>query len=175
MQPLAHVTVQLDRVGSNVLKKYVTPAEAYFFWNEHYKNSGGKPIVTVLETKDDEQVMPLEGEQAELERLQKGLDELGELDDITEEVREKRKDSYMTRILESQTRISELEALIQKRNLSAQQEVMRLKGLYGSRKIEVLFPGISPNLPASFKDVTSNETVPVAAEPRPMFIGGEKK
>ena len=152
MQELANITLKMAKVGNSVQRLNVTPAEVLVLVNLHRVNAGGNPIVKLTkieESREDEQMAPLLKEVEKLTKLRDGLDEL---DNLTDEVKQKRATSYRNRLEALQGQLDTLKLIKRIRQLSPAQERDRLKGRYQQVTIKAIFPGAIPQLPESFEE-----------------------
>lgn len=154
MQKLANIVLKLDKIGSSVQRKNVTPAEVMFLVADHHVNAGGDPIVKLVEIKEDTEEKALVPLRKELEVLRTQLEELADLE-LTDEIRERRQRSLQNRIDSKEGLIANLESIIQLRNLSPKQERDRLISRYGGIRISKFYPGAIPALPQDFEEARS--------------------
>lgn len=150
MQPLANIRLKMDQFGSDVEKKNVTPAEVLLLVADFHPYAGGDPIKTLKQVPEKAELERLAELQADIEQLTKRHAETVDLLDITEEVREKRLESFRTRITSLQSQLDDLRVINGRRKLDSIQEKQRLIFSYGRKKVERIFPGSSPNLPTDF-------------------------
>ena len=108
-QPIANIVLKLDKIGATVALKHVTPAEVMLLCAMHSGNAGEMPIVKfdLIDPKSNE--MALKSLQDELSKQEGLLEALGEVENITEEVRERRAITIQGKIESYQSRINGLQ------------------------------------------------------------------
>lgn len=163
MQKLAHIVLKLDKVGSTVPKRYVTPAEVYFLVADHHERAGDDAIVRLTELADDAEEAPLRKAKIELKLLQEELDATGEDATLTDEIREKRTSATTRKMQIKEDVVAQLTQVIERRSFDSAKEKQRLAMFYGLKRVNALFPGQFPQLPDSFvsaRDFGTKTTVP---------------
>jgi len=157
MQPLANFQLKYNDLGSTFQKRNITPAEMLVLVSM-FHNSGrdgrfmGENLIDRLKVIDeDHEKKLLKPLYESLEAVEKQIEEL-ETAELTDEIRERRSNAYLTKLTSFQERIAELEQLVAIRNLDPVVEKNRLSMIYGEERIESLFPGISPAMPATHKE-----------------------
>lgn len=149
-QPIANIVLKLDKIGATVALKHVTPAEVMLLCAMHSGNAGEMPIVKfdLIDPKSNE--MALKSLQDELSKQEALLEELSEIENITEEVRERRAITIQGKIESYQSRINELQYIINIRNLSPSAERARLTSKYNQIVVNKFYPGNMPTIPTDF-------------------------
>ena len=149
-QPLANITLKLDKIGSCVDRKNVTPSEVMLLCAMHHSNAGGDPITKLIplsEDFEDKQIKPLD---EDLQKLRVSLDSLSEDGSITEEVKDKRQISLSARITSKEGQVQALQSIKALRDLSPENERTRLSFRYARSTVMKMFPGGIPTLPTDF-------------------------
>ena len=149
-QPIANIVLKLDKIGATVALKHVTPAEVMLLCAMHSGNAGEMPIVKfdLIDPKSNE--MALKSLQDELSKQEALLEELSGIENITEEVRERRAITIQGKIESYQSRINGLQYIINIRNLSPSAERARLTGKYNQIVVNKFYPGNMPTIPTDF-------------------------
>lgn len=157
MQKLANVILRQNQFGSTVQIKNVTPAQLLVLTSMFHKAVGGDPFETrgkvqgVVEIPDDRESKLIEEQQKIVDENQALLDALGEDEELTKEIKDKRETAYLNRINLAQDRIRDLQSVEYIRKLTPDMEKNRLLGLYGKKYVEPLFPSAMPTLPETFQ------------------------
>jgi len=157
MQPLANFQLKYNDLGSTFQKRNITPAEMLvlvaMFHNSSRdgKYTGENLIDRLVVLPEDHEKKSLKPLYDELEAVEKQIEELAEIE-LTEEIRERRSNAYLTKLTSLQERIQVLEQLVAIRNLDPATEVNRLQQIYGEEKVSSLLPGAIPSLPSTHKE-----------------------
>lgn len=170
---LANIVLKLDKIGTSVPKKYVSPAEVMFLVSDHHTNAGGDPIVKLDILDDDAEAEPLAVVTKELEELQASQEKLDNITNITDEVRHKREDKLRRKMQVKLDEITRLKAIQAMRNFSPAVERRRLISIYGSPRITKYYPGQIPQLPADFKEARDHGVGTEAPSERLLTVGAE--
>jgi hypothetical protein len=149
-QPIANIVLKLDKIGATVALKNVTPAEAMLLCAMHNGNAGGDPIVKLDEIPVEDNETALKGLQKQLSDVEAVIEALGEVENITEEVREKRAITQNQKAESLQSRIEGLQGVMKIRNLSGREERNRLCGKYNQLVVNKFYPGNMPTVPTDF-------------------------
>lgn len=157
MQSLANFQLKYNDLGSTFQKRNITPAEMLVLVSM-FHNSGrdgrfmGENLIDRLKVIDEgHEKTLLKPLYESLETVEAQLEKL-ETDEVTDEIRERRSNAYLTKLTSLQERITELEQLVAIRNLDPATEKNRLSMIYGEERIESLFPGMNPTLPSTHKE-----------------------
>lgn len=149
-QPIANIVLKLDKIGATVALKHVTPAEVMLLCAMHSGNAGGMPVVKFEEIDIKANEMALKSLQDELSKQEELLEALGEVENITEEVRDRRSITLQQKIESFQGRINALQHIMGVRNLSPSGERARLTGKYNQLVVNKFYPGNIPSIPTEF-------------------------
>ncbi len=148
---LAHIRLKMDKIGSDVLIKNVTPAEVLLLVSDHHANAGGNPVTIESQLEDDEEEQPLKALASDISRLEALLESLGQ-EDLAMDVR-MRREGFITNQLNSlRERVARLKYLQARRKFTNAQEVDRLRQKYGKQRVNKAFPGALPQLPETFEE-----------------------
>lgn len=170
---LANIVLKLDKIGTSVPKKYVSPAEVMFLVSDHHTNAGGDPIVKLDILDDDAEVKPLEVATKELEELQASQDKLDNVMNITDEVRQKREEKIRRKMQVKLDAITRLKAIQAMRTFTPALERRRLISIYGQPRINKYYPGQIPQLPSDFAEARSVGVGTEAPSERLLTVGAE--
>ena len=169
---LANIVLKVDPIGSSIPLKHVTPAEVMFLVADFHQKAGGDPIVKFQTVADDAEKSTIEKLQKELKTLEDGFEALDTLE-LQDEIREKRTNSFQSRIQQKRDKIEELSNLVTLRVIPPKAERDRLITKYGAKRIGKFFPGAIPSLPQTFEEARSagfGATLPVE---RLVTVGDE--
>jgi len=151
MQKLAHIELKMDKIGSSIPVLYVSPAQVMFLVADHHSRAGGNPVVKFKPIPDDAEKPEMDKLQAVVEKYEKELEALEELE-LTQEIRERREESYRARIQQAESRLGELRQIVLRRKFTAAQERDFLVSKYGKKRVKAMFPGAIPQLPTDFAE-----------------------
>ncbi len=155
-QQIANMVLKLDKIGATVALKNVTPAEMRLLCAMHSGNAGGDPVVsfTVIDKEIQDKIKKLEEELAETESRREAL---GEVDNITEEVRSNRERVLNDKVESLTERIQTLQNIEAIKELEPAQERNRLMGKYNQLLVSKFYPGDQPNMVTKFPSKTEND------------------
>lgn len=168
MQPLAKIELKTNIFGSSIEVKNVTPAQLLFLVADNHKGAGGDPIVRLEETdlqSEEDKAAKLE---KEVEKFEKIIASISEDDTISQELQGSRIAAATKQLETRQSQLAELQELRVLRNLTPLQEKQRLAAKYGAKRVEMLYPGRAPSVPATFKE--AREGGLTAAQPVERFL-----
>jgi len=141
----------MDKVGSNVEIKHVSPAEAILLVSDHHANAGGNPLEHINVLPDDAEDEQIDILTADVKRLESQISDL-ETSDAAFDVKERRQTYLQNRLDSVKERLARLQALKARRKFTPTQEVNRLKAKYGAARVSKAFPGAIPQLPSDFPE-----------------------
>jgi hypothetical protein len=155
-QPIANIILKLDKNGSSVQLKNVTPAEVMLLCAMHHTNAGGDPVVKLTEIPVDAFEEEQSKQVAALKKLEEDYAKV-ELDPtLLEDVREKRLESIQKRMDVKQSLITGYSQIAAIRELSPADEYQRLSFKYNNLTLKAFYPGRIPSLPATFEEARRN-------------------
>jgi ribonucleotide monophosphatase NagD (HAD superfamily) len=164
----------MDKIGSSVPVKNVTPGQVMFMVADHHANAGGDPIVKIDELPDDAEEAPLKAAQDRLEAIEKNMEKLDLVTNITDEVRDQRKSKLRRKQQVEMDEINRLQAIQALRTLSPAGERRRLINIFGHTRIAKFFPGQIPQLPQDFQEARQLGTQVEAPYERLLTVGGDR-
>ncbi len=155
-QQIANMVLKLDKIGATVALKNVTPAEMRLLCAMHSGNAGGDPVVSfkVIENEITAKIKELE---ADLVKVEERRDALGEVENITEEVRSARESVLNAKFESLSERIQTLANIEMIKNLEPSQERNRLMTKYNQLLVSKFYPGDQPNMVTKFPSRTEDE------------------
>jgi exonuclease VII small subunit len=148
---LANVRLKMDKVGSNVEIKHVSPAEAILLVSDHHANAGGSPIEQIVVLDDNAEQPQIDILEADVERLEKQITDL-DTSEAAFDVKERRATYLRDRLTSVKERLARLLALQTRRKFTPTQEVNRLRAKYGAGRTDKAFPGAIPQIPDDFPE-----------------------
>jgi len=141
----------MDKVGSNVEIKHISPAEAILLVSDHHANAGGNPIEQLTVLADDAEQEQIDSLEADQERIGKQLEDL-DTADVVFDVKERRANYLRDRLTSIKERLDRLRFLQARRKFTPTQEVNRLRSKYTAARVDKAFPGAIPQLPEDFPE-----------------------
>jgi len=172
-QPIANIVLQLDKNGSNVQRKNVTPAEVMLLCAMHHVNVGKDPVVKLEVIEEDAFNAEIEKEEKALEKLEADHQRVSEDGTILENIKESKLDVIAKRIETKQSIIRDLKQINMIRDLSPADEFRRLGFRYSSVLLKEFYPGRIPSLPTTFEEARKGGTQTEAVAPK--WIVGDSK
>ncbi len=155
-QQIANMVLKLDKVCGTVALKNVTPAEMRLLCAMHTGNAGGDPVVsfTIIGDEIKDKIKKLEEELLAVEARREAL---GEVENITEEVRTARENALNAKVESLNERIQTLVHIESIKELEPAQERNRLMGKYNQLVVSKFYPGDQPSMTTKFPSKTEDE------------------
>jgi hypothetical protein len=172
-QPIANIVLQMDKNGSNVQRKNVTPAEVMLLCAMHHKNVGKDPVIKLEVIEEGAFDKEIEKETQAIEKLQADYARVEADDTVLENIKESRLDVISKRIEAKQSTIGGLKQIDMIRGLSPADEYRRLSFRYSQVLLKEFYPGRSPNLPTTFEEARQQGVQTEAVSPK--WIVGDSK
>lgn len=172
-QPIANLTLKLDKNGSNVQVKHVTPAELMLLCAMHHTNAGGDPVVTLKEIDENFFNKEISQQEEAMQKLQEDYEKVEIDPTLLEDVREKRLESIKKRMDVKQSVIDGYKQINAIRDLSPADEFRRLSFKYNNLILKNFYPGRIPTFPETFTEARANGTNSSIEESK-WLVGGER-
>jgi len=163
----------MDKNGSSIQRKNVTPAELMLLCAMHHTNAGGDPILKCEEIDEDTNKKEIKSLHEAYAKLQEDYDRVQADVSLLEDVREKRLESITKRMEARQSTIVGLEQVDAIRELSPSDEFRRLGFRYSSTLLKDFYPGRIPSLPSTFEEARKNGLQTEAVAPK--WLAGDNK
>lgn len=149
---LAIIRLKQEKNGNDVELKYVTPAEVLLLVSDHQFFAGGNPVKIVKIVPSEEEEQKIEELQADEKRLTKLAETIASDENMPYDTRVNRQKYVQNQLDSVRDRLRRQEHLQTRRKFTTKQEVDRLSGKYGRKRVTTAFPGAMPNLPSTFEE-----------------------